>query len=136
MKEMVAKYLARDYLFMPVTETRFDLLYLALALLLISAPIILRIIIKIKFKDRPKKVYATFDRLWFWLSFSLGLFGLFIYFSRIQGLPFFGTRFASYLFLFLILAAKLGITFYYKMYIPKKLKRYHELARKKRYLKG
>jgi hypothetical protein len=51
MKEMVAKYLARDYLFMPVTETRFDLLYLALALLLISAPIILRIIIKIKFKD-------------------------------------------------------------------------------------
>jgi hypothetical protein len=136
LRELAAKYLTKGYLLNPVTETRFDLIYLTLSITLIIAPVILRILIKFKFKNRPKKVYQFFDKLWFWTSLSLGFIGLFIWFSRTQSLPIFGTRLASYIFLIAIPISAGLIFWYFKAKIPQKLVTHYEKSRKKKYLKS
>lgn len=133
--QKISFFFSKEYLFATIQNSRFENLYLYLSLLLIVAPIILKIALAIWFKGRPKKIYKTFDSIWFWGFWTLGILGLFVWFSRTQLLPIFSTRFVSYLWLLLISVMAIWLFIYYKKRIPNLSEKYYKAARKKRYLK-
>jgi hypothetical protein len=79
--------------------------------------------------------YKSFDVQWFWGYFSLGLVGLFVYFSRDQRLPIFGTRIASYLFLTTTMFFSVYLFVYFQKVTKKHIARFVDKERKNKYLK-
>lgn len=128
-------FLSKDFLFTTIQNPKYENLYLYLSLLLIIVPIVFKIVLAIWYKDRPKKIYKTFDSIWFWGFWTLGFLGLFVWFSRTQLLPIFSTRFVSYLWLLMIPVLKLWLFLHYRKQIPKLAENYYKNTRKKRYLK-
>jgi hypothetical protein len=76
-----------------------------------------------------------FDSVWFWGYLSIGLVGLFIWFSRTQALPLFSTRLISYLWVLSTIIFTIGLVVYFKKEIPKQIVKYTEQKRKAKYLK-
>lgn len=128
-------FFSKAYLFTTIQSSKYESLYLYLSLLLILAPIAIKIFLRVTKKNHPKEIYKTLDSLWFWISFSLGLAGLFVWFSRTQLLPIFSTRFISYLWILLIFVGAGAIFYYYKKNIPGLIEKYYKTTRKKRYLR-
>lgn len=135
MKNLLNRYFTAEYLWAPITEARYDKFYLGFSIVLIVLPLLAKVVLTLKFKNRPKKVYGTFDKIWFWTSLSLGFIGVFIWFSRVQSLPMFGTHLASYIYLFSIPVSAGLIFWYFKAKIPERLTTHYEKARKQKYLK-
>ncbi|MDD3481110.1 MAG: hypothetical protein PHW75_02720 [Patescibacteria group bacterium] len=125
-------YLSSDYLFEIASGTTYQEYYLYVAFALIALPIILKVYFTIRNERAP---YKSFDRLWFWGYLMIGVLGLFIWFSRDQGLPLFGTRLASYAWLSTIFIYLGYLLYYYKKKVTKDVVRHYEKSRKEKYLK-
>lgn len=121
-----------DYLFATPTESTYEPYYLYLALFILILVLGLRVFFR--FSSRSK-VYLGFDRRWFYGYLALALSGVFLWFSRNQQLPTFGTRIFSYIWIALIFGYSFYLFFYYKKTLTKKLISYHEKKRKEKYLK-
>jgi len=133
MKNWINTYLSNSYMLGVNTATKYELFYLVASGLLISFAGIFRLFIFIK-GNRPK-AYKTFDSFTFWGLLSLGIFGLFIYFSRTQELPIFSTRLISYLWIIGLVGYVGGLVYYLKKKLPSKVEKYYESKRKAKYLK-
>lgn len=114
------------------TSALYEKYFLYIVLAILVGPILLKILLNIK---KRSKAYAKFDRLWFWAYLSLGAVGLFIWFSITQGLPIFGSRLVTYIWLFSLVALKIYLFIYYRLVTLKDVKKYHEKRRKDKYLK-
>ena len=132
MMNSLKTYLSTNYLASPVSGTKWELFYLIFACLIIFGAIGYRIFLR--FKGSRPKAFKSFDKLWFWGAILFGLFGLFIYFSRTQGLPVFSTRMISYLWVLSVLAYSTFLIFNYRISIPEKLHNYYEGKRKSKYI--
>lgn len=106
------------------------LLYISLVLVLL--PVI--IFIYLRFRGRPES-YRKFDQLWTWGFFSIGLLGLFEWFSVDQALPTFGTRLAVYLWTLFLIGLSVYVIFYFYTKTVKEIAAFHEKKRKEKYLK-
>jgi hypothetical protein len=126
-------YFSWDFLYSPVSGSSYEKLYLFLSVFIIALTICYRIYLLIK-GDRPA-VLKRFDTIWFWGYLTLGLVGLFIWFSRTQALPLFSTRLISYLWVLAIIFFTIGLAVYFKKEIPKQIVKYTEQKRKAKYLK-
>jgi drug/metabolite transporter (DMT)-like permease len=129
----IQSYFSTSYLLAPVSGTKLELFYLIVPLLMIVIALGYRVFIMIKGK-RPA-AYRSFDKLWFWGALLFGLFGLFLYFARTQGLPTFSTRTISYLWFLATLGYSTYVIFYYRMTVPDQMHEYYKTKRKSKYLK-
>lgn len=128
----MGKYLSPDYLFQIATETKFEPYYLGIAVAYLLIVIFLKVFLKIKGRE---KVYKSFDSLWFWGGVFNSFWGFFVWFSRNQALPFFGTRAFSYLWIIFVVFYNIYLIFYFRRKFSKKLEKYLEKKRKEKYLK-
>lgn len=133
MSNFLATYFNSKYLLEAVSGTNYEKYYLYVSLTVLVSVILFRIYISIK-KNRPD-AYRFFDKLWFWSYLSLGLFGVFIWFSRSQLLPLFSTRLVSYAWILSNLGLLGYLVYYFLKIIPGKLTTFYEKKRKSKYLK-
>jgi hypothetical protein len=132
MNNFLNTYIKSSYLYETAAGGKYEAFYLYLSVFLLVVILAVRIYLFLK-KGRAG-AYKRFDQLWFWGYFSLGLAGLFIWFSRTQLLPMFSTRIVSYLWLLGILVLKGYLIFYYFRILPARVTKYYEKARKTKYL--
>lgn len=132
MNKLFNVYFKSDYLLRVAPETKYEPYFLYSAITVM----ILAIGIKLFFKFRGRsKAYVSFDRLWFWGYIVLSVVGLFVWFSRNQGLPIFGTRLASYLWLKSLFIYGVVLYFYYIKKARKDVLAHFNKERKAKYLK-
>jgi amino acid transporter len=124
-------FLSPEYLFEVATNTKFEIYYLYGSLAIIAACMGIKFALYLR---KREEAYKPFDRLWFWGYLGIGALGLFTWFSRSQGLPVFGTRFFSYLWIFVVLGYAAFLYFYSKKRVKTEVKKYHERSRKEKYL--
>jgi hypothetical protein len=132
MMNKLRTFLNPDYVFAVPQDSTYEVYFLYISILVILVVLFLKIFFRFK---KRSSVYSGFDRLWFWGYFILGLTGVFLWFSRNQQLPTFGTRFATYLWLNSLWIYALFIFYYYKKYVTKAVISHHEKKRKEKYLK-
>lgn len=121
-----------EYLLAVPTLSKYEAYYLYLSIFILVVSLSLKLFFKIK---KRSEAFRDFDRFWFWGYLAIGLSGLFIWFSRSQQLPTFGTRLISYLWLGVVLVYALFLLFYYLKFVTKAIESYHEKKRKERYLR-
>lgn len=121
-----------DFLLSPLGNTKFDNWYLVFGIMLFVAPFVLKIYLKTN--PRPRAVYGTVDRVWFWGFLTSAVLTVFVWFARVQRLPLFGTRLASYLVLLIMLPVGLYVLWFYKKRLPALLNKHYEVTRKKKYI--
>lgn len=121
-----------DYFLAVPTESRYEIYFLYLSIAILVAVIGAKIYLRLN--KRPK-AYLELDRRWFWGYLIISLLGMFVWFSRSQELPTFGTRLATYVWFNTIWIYTLYLYFYYKRTFIKDLASYHEKKRKEKYLK-
>lgn len=126
-------FFSNDYLFTATTNTKFELFYLYFSIFILLMVIGYKMYLK--FKGSRAKFYKKFDRMWFWGYLTLGISGLFIWFSRTQNLPMFSTRFVSYTYLLLVIFFTLYIVYLFSTKAPQELNIYYEKKRKEKYFK-
>lgn len=126
-------FFSKDYLFSVSSGTKFENVYLYLAVFLILMAI--GFIIFVRAKSSRMKIAKGFNKVWFWGYLTIGVIGLFIWFSRTQGLSIFSTRFVSYNWLLLIIIFSGYLTFLFKTKVPKEVSKYYEKKRKEKYLR-
>lgn len=132
MNKFISTYFKSDYLLRVAPETRFEPYFLFIALALIMIVITLKFLFKIKGRS---VAYKNFDRLWFWGYFTLSIIGLFLWFSRNQGLPFFGTRLVSYLWIISLFFFVVFLFLYFHKRTKKEIMAHLDRKRKEKYLK-
>jgi len=121
-----------DYFLAVPKVSTFEIYYLYLSLFIIVSVIFCKFFFVVK---KRSSVYKKFDKRWFWGYLDLGMLGVFLWFSRNQELPIFGTRLASYLWL-LVLFLYLGyLLYYFKKKAKPAIIKYQEKKRKEKYLK-
>lgn len=126
-------FLSKGYLLEIATGTKYEIAYLVISGLLVLGVITYRIFLRIK--GNRAEAMRSFDKIWFWGYLTLGLSGLFIWFSRNQALPIFSVRLLSLLWIAAVIISTAFIAYYFKTKIPKVLDKYYETKRKAKYLK-
>lgn len=121
-----------NYIFSAASGTTYEPWYLYLSLALIISPILFYAFFKF---SKRIAAYKAFDRYLIWGYLTLGLIGLFFWFSRNQGLPTFSIRLFSYLWLISIVGYDFFLLYYYKKRIPASITKHYEKTRKEKYLK-
>ncbi|MDD3679158.1 MAG: hypothetical protein PHT36_02865 [Patescibacteria group bacterium] len=129
----IVSFFDPKYLMAVPVESSFHFLFLTLPAVAVLSPVLLKIFFRF-FKKRHGG-YEEFDKLWFWGYETIGLIGLFIFFSRDQRLPIFGTRIASYLVIIAMLIFSSFLFFYFRKFTKKEISYYLEKKRKEKYLK-
>lgn len=108
MKETAKIYLNKEYLFGIPTDAK----YLKYFLVFYISVIVCGIVVSIYFKKKNRsKIIRSFAKKFFWWNATLGLIGLFIVFSRNQGLPLFSTRIINYILIISIFLINLYLIF-------------------------
>jgi len=121
-----------EYLLAVPAVSRYEVYYLYLSVFITTVVLFLKLLFR---KGKRSEAFRSFDKFWFWGYLAIGLSGLFIWFSRNQQLPTFGTRIVSYLWLGIVLVYAVFLLFYYLRFVTKAIESYHEKKRKERYLK-
>lgn len=133
MNEFIKNYLNYDYLFGVSFPTSYDIYLLYLSFAFIVIPLALRLFFYLK-KKRPN-IFKSFDKYWFWGYLLFGIAGLFVWFSRDQGLSLFSSRIVLYIWTLGASFYAIILAYWYYFRLPKKIEGYYEEKRKSKYLK-
>jgi len=121
-----------EYLLVVPSSSKYEIFFLGLALTILLVVITARTFF---FFKKRSEAYLDFDKRWFWGYLIIAFWGLFVWFSRDQELPTFGTRLASYSWLAIIFFYLAYLVFYYKKEVKKSIRSHHDKERKEKYLK-